>query len=350
MIGQRLVVLDVLRALAALIVTFHHLVAVYGDSIQPILSPKQWAACSFVSNLNHDAVLFFFVLSGYCIAMAQREKTLASKAQISEYLQRRFWRLMPGYLIALAFTSFCVILMPSSESKKLSLLELAGNLLFLQTSPNVGAYWVAPFGGNGPLWSLSYEVFFYFSLPFLYFLNRTYCQRWNTSFKFVATVLVAILCIGVNRIFFTPWFAFMTSLPVWICGWLALERNPIDSKTSFFVWLGVVGLLGVVFETRLHSTSLTTLCHGFTIASAFYFFMKLKMFNRLSVCLKFLINIGHGSYLLYILHYPLLLLLRSHDCSLQNACGVILLLIVICALMEPFLNRKTRQFVLRGGV
>lgn len=341
--GQRLVVLDVLRALAALIVTFHHFVAIYGDSIQSILSSNLWAACSFVSDLNHDAVLFFFVLSGYCIAIAQREKPLASKAQISEYLQRRFWRLMPGYLIALAFTSFCVLLMPTLASPRLSLVELAGNLLFLQTSPNVGPYWVAPFGGNGPLWSLSYEVFFYGILPVLYWLNRRHFHKWNTPSKFVVTVAVAILCVGLNRVYFTPWFAFMSSFPIWICGWLALERHSIDSKTSFFVGLGAIGLLGIVIESRLHSASLSSLCHGFTIAFAFYFLVKSELFHRVFGALTPLVYVGHGSYLLYILHYPLLRLLRSFDYSHIVACGAILLLITFCTFMEPWLTNATRQ-------
>ncbi len=343
--GQRLTALDVLRGIAALIVTFHHMLVFYGEAIRTKLPSNLFSVCSSVSDLNHDAVLFFFVLSGYCIALSLRGKSLTSKALVFEYLQRRFWRLMPGYLIALAFTGFCVFQMRSDAPQDLSLRELGGNLLFLQTSPNVGTYWVAPFGGNGPLWSLSYEVFFYALLPVLYWINLGFLQRWSMPIKFSTTVLVAILCVGANRIFFTPWFAFMSSFPIWLCGWLALVRHPLESRTPFFLVLGVIGLLGITFESRLHSASISSLCHGFAIAFAFYFFLKSNRLNTIVGSLTPLVYIGHGSYFLYILHYPLLRLLRSYDFSLATAFLAVLLLIILCALVEPWLTNATRRLL-----
>jgi len=165
---KRIAILDSLRGLAALIVVFHHVFVYNIAALEQALEQVPWllSALNFVSNLNHLAVLFFFVLSGFAIALATQKLDLTQNQDTNVYLYRRFRRILPLYWIAIGFT--CLIGMLNGNywsNDSYSVVNLIGNLLFLQTSDKIGAYWFSPYGLNGPLWSLSYELFFYLFFP-----------------------------------------------------------------------------------------------------------------------------------------------------------------------------------------
>src|SRR5690606_32102718 len=108
---KRLIILDSLRGLAALIVCFHHFFVFNHGALQNIFSQKTYSTFSFISDLNLEAVLFFFVLSGFCIGLSTKGKNEFSRETLNNYLYRRFKRILPVFWIALAFTWFCGLLM-----------------------------------------------------------------------------------------------------------------------------------------------------------------------------------------------------------------------------------------------
>ena len=138
-------------------------------------------AVYFATGLGHEAVMVFFVLSGYFISAAVLRALEQGKWGWGWYLSRRMTRLyvvlIPALLIGLALDRAGIalfgldgpygagaayrhiILAPVGE--RLGLPILLGNAAYLQEI-------VTPtFGSNGPLWSLSYEFWYYMMFPCL---------------------------------------------------------------------------------------------------------------------------------------------------------------------------------------
>lgn len=156
-----------LRGLAALLVAAEHL------SLMGILYPSgrisPWLR---FFGAGQAAVLVFFVLSGYVISLTNQVPFTAERARA--YLGRRAVRLLPIYWLALALT-FCVSL---GDSPKI----YAAAALMLQNENPYGPWLLHPPRANGPMWSLHYEMIYYFL--FLVIWRR---EQW-----FPASMLAAV--------------------------------------------------------------------------------------------------------------------------------------------------------------
>jgi peptidoglycan/LPS O-acetylase OafA/YrhL len=111
------------------------------------------------------AVAGFLVVSGYSI-MASLEHNQEG------FYQRRFLRIYPLYFVALLFTlvlQTCLGKVSVSQGRTFvpdGPAIVVGNFLLLQT------FVVKPVAFNGPVWSLSIEVFYYLLAPFFLRLPR----------------------------------------------------------------------------------------------------------------------------------------------------------------------------------
>lgn len=170
--------MDALRAVLALVVAFGHIWALLIADYRPtddLLVKSLYLAAGF----GHPAVILFFVLSGFWIT---RSILLTPPARWtwSGYLKDRLVRLLlvvvPALLLGGLFDFAGVAtsspthlgqtgsyVLPRSIATYLTLPDFLGNLVFLQ------GLVVAPFGSNGPLWSLAYEFWFYIWFPALWF-------------------------------------------------------------------------------------------------------------------------------------------------------------------------------------
>jgi peptidoglycan/LPS O-acetylase OafA/YrhL len=104
-----------------------------------------------LAGLDFEPVVVFFVLSGFLVGGKMIERLGAGDFQVGSYALDRFSRIYIPLVPALGLSAFAAWL----AGRSISLAELAGNLASLQE------VLVPPFAGNGPLWSLSYEVWFY---------------------------------------------------------------------------------------------------------------------------------------------------------------------------------------------
>ena len=146
----RLARLEALRGLAAFYVVFHH------------VTPQTW----YVEGVNvgvlfrfgQEAVILFFLLSGFVIHYSF---TRGREHSFRTYFFKRALRIYVPLVIVLA-TSYLVLSAQSGAPLDPQPAVLLGNLLMLQdwewSKPNVI---VATYLGNTPLWSLSYEWWFY---------------------------------------------------------------------------------------------------------------------------------------------------------------------------------------------
>jgi peptidoglycan/LPS O-acetylase OafA/YrhL len=163
---DRLVYVDALRGLAALTVLFHHTTTLFPSVYARLAAdPAGYRAAMFISDRNYEAVLLFFVLSGFTIRLSVGCAGFITAADINVYLYRRFKRILPLFVVALALTALLGALGRHLDEPAFSLRTLVGNLLFLQTPAPLRGVWFVPYGENGPLWSLSFEMFYYLFFP-----------------------------------------------------------------------------------------------------------------------------------------------------------------------------------------
>ena len=355
---HRITLLDSLRGIAALIVVFHHYFSHFTSVFHPLQQQQPWLfqLLSFVSDLNVEAVLFFFVLSGFCIQLSIDKLDFTKRGDINYYLYKRFKRILPLYFIGLAFTLTLGLVTHQHHDSSYSVINLLGNLLFLQTSKTAGAYWFSPYGGNGPLWSLSYEMFFYLLFPwYRLFLNRIarFVKKQAALYEVGLGLALLLSLVGVlsKHLLFTPFSAFLSYFFIWFSGvYLGrlFQRNQLrDGIVSLYF-----GLIVSLFLTTLYfpSDTIRNLISGgciFLSCYAFYRFTALRD-NAVFVFLKSAAGktfhfVGVGSYALYILHFPVLKYFKE-DYALW-ACLAIVLLVPICVFLEEKLVRLKYSFL-----
>ena len=159
---SRLPQIDVLRGLAALGVFAFHVSGEAGfpkRTLPPIeLFGLTWAQIPSALSFGATGVSLFFVLSGFCLALAPMRHS-AQRIQISAYARDRIARIYPAYCIAILFSAWIT----SIRDIPWSIPELFGHLFFLQ---GVEQQWALSL--NGALWSMSTEAQFYLVFPLLF--------------------------------------------------------------------------------------------------------------------------------------------------------------------------------------
>lgn len=177
--GQ-LVWLDFIRGVSAIAVCASHLRAATMVEFSQLQTPGIVGQLFYaVTGLGHQAVMVFFVMSGFFVGGSVLRG--GSRFSPQRYLLARLARLWVVLLPALVLTAIAdqwlTVFAPevltgaykgtwnsgpvSAQDYSTSLPTLLGNLLFLQTV-------VTPvFGVNGPLWSLANEFWYYMMFPLL---------------------------------------------------------------------------------------------------------------------------------------------------------------------------------------
>jgi peptidoglycan/LPS O-acetylase OafA/YrhL len=198
----RLPALESLRGLAALYVFAHHI----AHELVALRYPR--AARPFI--FGQAAVMIFFVISGFVIHYSTFAGGRVS--HFRDYAVRRFRRIYPIFVLTLVL-SYILGALQLGAWPEVSWANVLGNLVLLQDVPNKPGTWFAPFMNNAPLWSLSYEWFFYMALfPALRLTRR----NWFLG-KFCVP-LVAAAAIVVYDAFPNQICLFIAYFPLWWAG------------------------------------------------------------------------------------------------------------------------------------
>jgi len=154
---------DFLRATACLLVLIHHLVLRIDlnktEGFQPALTALRF---------GNFGVAIFFILSGFLLALPFWHSLDAGYAMpdLRTYVLRRAARIVPGYWVALtAGFILSITLLGHALTPELVMRYVSGLLFMSQW------HWRTffPVEGNGPLWSISFEVTSYVLLPLGFF-------------------------------------------------------------------------------------------------------------------------------------------------------------------------------------
>lgn len=156
----------------------------------------------FITGFGHQAVIVFFVLSGFFIIRSiehsLNNNVWSWKTYFVNRLSRLWMVLIPALVLGLLWDKTGLFLHPDYDvyngsvhhlgyfnpHEKLDFTTFAGNWVFLQT------IFVNTFGTNGALWSLSNEFWYYMAFPLIF-------VGFRQGKRSVMTVLCALLGIGI---------------------------------------------------------------------------------------------------------------------------------------------------------
>ena len=226
--------LDFLRWFSAGLVTICHIRHFFFVYSIPSLSNEAGIGTQIfylATSLGNQAVVVFFVLSGYLIGgrlVAQRDAI-----PLADYLCKRTARIYVVLVPALALTAVCDLigsrLNPHlySSAWSINFADVAANWnasTLLCNLANLQDQFCKPFGSNGPLWSLGYEWFYYVSFPLLLMsMPRRLTVLHGTAWLAFVVALTLVF----------PDFCFF--FPIWIMGAMAavaFERRLVPLSAS----------------------------------------------------------------------------------------------------------------------
>lgn len=163
------VMISLLRGLAALVVAAAHLRAAMFPGLHAIADPPLWfKGLAFLTGFAHQAVIVFFVISGWLVGGSLLNR-IGQPQAIGNYAVDRVTRLwtvlIPTFLLTLLFALSIGSIGGSdivySPGNQYSSITFVGNLFGLQH------VLLPDFGGNFALWSLANETWYYLAFPLL---------------------------------------------------------------------------------------------------------------------------------------------------------------------------------------
>lgn len=330
--------LDAVRGLAALAVFLGHGRPMFlnsrlrdalgvGQSAAPAASSTSTASTSLPAaevvptavgeheTIGHEAVVVFFVLSGYFVGGSVLRATQKGIFSWQKYLFQRLTRLwvvlIPALILGWALDAGGMNLLPHGDqniysspagqdevqpglAERLTPSVFLGNLFFLQT------IWYRTFGSNVSLWSLSYEFWYYVFFPFLVavFLPRK---------SAVERIVSALLLVGMFGIFGLELSRYFL---VWLFGaGVALLPLRLSASQRRFV-TAAAGLVFVVALVAMLKAKLDLFVSDLILSVVFSGFLWTILHATRATVNGYYRTLAQGlsnmSYTLYSVHMPFL--------------------------------------------
>jgi peptidoglycan/LPS O-acetylase OafA/YrhL len=346
---ERLYKLEALRGFAAVYVVCHHSLPAHF-----IRFGIDWG---YLVRFGQEAVILFFLISGFVIHYSQQR---ASDDSFRRYFLKRFTRIYIPLLFVFPMTygfvslHFGALVDPDWPT-------LLGNLLMLQNLANWGQdVIVKPYMLNNPLWSLTYEWWFYM----LYFplVSRFPKSEERTRIALFGSVVAAVCYLFFPNIvsrtlmYFGLWWCGVALAELYLRGAridFSAIRFPlatllvIDAILAFNFWWRIdllpAGSLSTYPLLELRHFGFATVA---LIAAVCWHRIGWIGFDTVFKPFLFFAPISYG---LYISHYPIVHQ-RSYLAFLDNAylewAASVVLLIVIASLIERVAYPRMRRWIL----
>ena len=342
---SRFIILESVRGFAAFYVIAGHLILdrVYDKN----------SLAGFVLRFGQEAVIAFFILSGFVICISQHKEPDKSFAL---YFKKRARRIFPIYVFALLFSA-CAMYFTSEERTLPSIPQILGNLFMLQDfqsgKPGV---WLSPLGGNVPLWSLSYEWWFYM----MFFPVSKYIPE-NRRLDFVAAISLLGYCsyqVAPNQI-----SLFLMYFILWWSG-VELARNHLAGvkltlisqwKLLTYLLLGTALLAMPVVASYVDRQVLSLGTHPILEVrhfSACFFLLTLGLVWKNLKWIGFIAlfkpfsTIAPISYAAYVFHYPIVAVVLSaslFDNLFLNCTLAVFATVIVSYLAEVHFQRLVNR-------
>jgi peptidoglycan/LPS O-acetylase OafA/YrhL len=300
--GYTSIALDSLRLLAAFTV-----VIIHGHDQWMSSNPNN--SLPGLEQLSHAGVIIFFVLSGYVIAYTTSANNRGPQQYAIARLSRLYSMLIPALIIS-TFAQYIVSKLSPAISAEFTRgaswprYLLSGAFLneigFLSAAPPI----------NRPLWSLSYEFWYYVIFGLLFFQRN---DRWKSP---LLTILACVIA-GPK---------ILLLMPIWLSGCMAYKfQHSISPKFKswlfFFMLLGIAGTV-VIFLNSLpfklgikpffySNQFITDYLVGFLIAFALGTLPNKQSSQFVSTSAYKFRKFADLTFPLYVFHHPILILWKS---------------------------------------
>lgn len=308
------VLLDALRGIAALLVCIDHWRHLFFLDYSQLSHHRGLLLVPYaITGLGHQAVVIFFVLSGYLVGghVLRARDTWSWRDYMLQRGVRLWIVLLPALFLGglVDLTAIHFHLAPAlyagqvdnhitfDVSRTLTWKALAGNCFFLQT------ILVPVFGSNGPLWSLANEFWYYLIFPLGLFAVRGRYPIWK---RLVMGGLCAGILYGVGS-------GIALSMVEWLLGVL-LAVLPVRRTAAWMRWLAVAVCCPVFMLTDkvdLFRWLPADYAVGLLTAGLLYIFLGAKEVATGKWYEGISREIAGFSYTLYLVHVPMLMLLTA---------------------------------------
>jgi peptidoglycan/LPS O-acetylase OafA/YrhL len=313
---------DFARAAAALCVVVSHVRPFVFVDFTATPRPG-WAskAFYFATGLGHQAVIVFFVLSGFLVGGYVYAAVAEGRWSWSEYFAKRLIRLLTVLVPALVLTAVWdrigitlthsplyfgglsnwyhsgPILSEQNDIYSFSVFSM--NILFLQTTNAVGLGTIPTFGTNGPLWSLANEFWYYILFPLIFVPLSL--PKLKAESRLTMLMSAAILCIVLPK-------TMVLSGTIWLLGVAAFvfNRNVTLGRTAYKVagWISAVSTAVAIWVARTNEPGLESdFCVGAAFSALLVSLARSGFGDGLVVRMSR--RMARFSYTLYLTHFPL---------------------------------------------
>jgi peptidoglycan/LPS O-acetylase OafA/YrhL len=302
--AEKLAYIDVLRAIAILMVIFvHNSQTVNGLSAQ----------VKSISEYGQIGVQLFFVASAYTLCFSQT-KRIDEKNQLRSFFIRRLFRIAPLYYFAICwyFLTDPVnnILKIINVTPHYDLVNVLANIFFI--------HGFVPFANNNIVpggWSIGAEMAFYALFPMLFRLFSWAHGKWGMPPLYGLIIVSILLNITVQmaiekflsaELIRDPFIYrnLVNQLPVFLMGMTVFFYHqcghtlqvPIVAQSILFIGL-------TLFVEELFDNKQPWILVFVTVCAGISFVILLNIFKELKYSNKILEKIGKVSYSMYIFHF-----------------------------------------------
>jgi peptidoglycan/LPS O-acetylase OafA/YrhL len=315
--------LDIIRSLAAIAVMFSHWRAFYFvdyEHVAPSMSTLPVKTIYFLTGFGHQSVMVFFVLSGLFISSSVLRSLDRSTWCWRNYVIDRGVRLYVVLVLGLLlgalwdlvgvhffndngiYSAPLVAFGDGIPAQRLNMSSFLGSLFFLQTR------FTTVLGSNGPLWSLFNEFWYYVLFPVLIAVILSAKRR---SVTVIVHVGLAISCAWILG-------GALSGFVVWLAGGsIALTSRYFRFSASRGWPVGLytictAALAGICLITARANRGWlgSDLAVGLSFALLTHGIVQLRV-PLGTIGLQLAKTFAGFSYSLYVLHFPLLMLIRA---------------------------------------
>jgi len=312
--------LDLMRGGAAILVMLGHLRNLF------LVSPAEVASNAgvlikfvyLISGFSHFAVMMFFALSGFLVGGSVIRGRIEGKWSWSTYFATRLTRLwtvlIPALLLGAIWDHSGILAFGTSGiyggqaradvgiaavAPRLSASVMLGNALFLQ------GILTPTFGSNGPLWSLSYEFWYYVLFPLMVLAYPTKKADRSTALYAIA-VVIGLLFVGSAISFY---------FLIWLLG-AALNFAPYQTGPPAKYWYLVATMAVLLIAAAFTINSgLEEFRSDLAVGIASTIFILAVLRNNARSRSGLYSRAAHGlagfSYTLYLVHLPALIFVSA---------------------------------------
>ena len=233
---KRIPIIDALRGLSCLGILLYHVrvdlwvgwweLKAHPEKYSSFTKAVSWL--SIPTPFLGYAILLFFLISGFCIHYPQ---TTGSVPSWQEYFRRRFFRIYPPYLVALALTFSITLLCRFFWDDDTWDLGRALRVLTLtQNYPPEPGQMLS----NPSLWTIPLEVEFYLLYPLVFMLfTRRLSLILALGSLSICALSIYLSQEGIGWSTFTVMFFW----PVWLLGALCAKLYREDSLAKIPIWI-----------------------------------------------------------------------------------------------------------------